>query len=99
VGRVYPFFSGFMKIRRDPKAVEVIHETVGVPMAYLPLLVVSENPLNLALSAIERILLDPVESTAHQKEPVPIEQTQVGVDFVPGDLSVENQPLRGRSLV
>jgi uncharacterized membrane protein YphA (DoxX/SURF4 family) len=35
-------FSGFMKIRRDPKAVKVIHETVGVPMAYPPLLAACE---------------------------------------------------------
>jgi len=35
-------FSGVAKIRRDPKVVKVIHEIVGVPMRYLPLLVASE---------------------------------------------------------
>lgn len=31
-------YSGIAKIRRDPHVVQVIHETVGVPMGYLPLL-------------------------------------------------------------
>ena len=35
-------FSGLGKIRRDPKIVRVIHETVGVPMAYFPLLAACE---------------------------------------------------------
>jgi DoxX-like family len=35
-------FSGVMKIRRDPKVVKVIHEIVGVPMEYLPLLAACE---------------------------------------------------------
>jgi hypothetical protein len=35
-------FSGFGKIRRDPRQVKVIHETVGVPLKYFPLLAVCE---------------------------------------------------------
>src|SRR5450759_635182 len=35
-------FSGLGKIRRDPRQVTVIHETVGVPLKYLPLLAVCE---------------------------------------------------------
>jgi DoxX-like protein len=35
-------FSGVAKIRRDPKVVKVIHDTVGVPMEYLPLLAACE---------------------------------------------------------
>jgi DoxX-like family len=35
-------FSGLGKIRRDPRQVKVIHETVGVPLKYLPLLAVCE---------------------------------------------------------
>ena len=35
-------FSGVLKIRRDPKVVKVIHEVVGVPMAYLSLLAACE---------------------------------------------------------
>ena len=35
-------FSGVAKIRRDPKVVKVIHETVGVPLDYLPLLAACE---------------------------------------------------------
>lgn len=35
-------FSGIAKIRRDPKVVRVIHEVVGVPMKYLPLLAACE---------------------------------------------------------
>lgn len=35
-------FSGIGKIRREPRQVKVIHETVGVPMKYLPLLAVCE---------------------------------------------------------
>ena len=31
-------FSGFGKLRSDPHIVKVIHETVGVPMKYFPLL-------------------------------------------------------------
>jgi hypothetical protein len=35
-------FSGIGKIRRDPKIVKVIHEIVGVPMKYFPLLAACE---------------------------------------------------------
>ena len=35
-------FSGFGKIRRDPYVVKVVHETVGVPMKYLPALAACE---------------------------------------------------------
>jgi hypothetical protein len=35
-------FSALGKIRRDPKIVRVIHETVGVPMKYFPLLAACE---------------------------------------------------------
>ena len=35
-------FSGLGKIRRDPHQVKVIHETVGVPLKYFPLLAVCE---------------------------------------------------------
>jgi DoxX-like family len=35
-------FSGVAKIRRDPKVVKVIHEVVGVPIGYLPLLAACE---------------------------------------------------------
>jgi hypothetical protein len=35
-------FSGLGKIRGDPKIVRVIHETVGVPMKYFPLLAACE---------------------------------------------------------
>src|SRR5450759_3077530 len=35
-------FSGIGKVRRDPRQVKVIHETVGVPLKYLPLLAVCE---------------------------------------------------------
>ena len=35
-------FSGLMKIRRDPKVVKVIHDTVGVPMTYFPVLAACE---------------------------------------------------------
>jgi hypothetical protein len=35
-------FSGILKIRHDPKVVKVIHEIVGVPMEYLPLLATGE---------------------------------------------------------
>ena len=31
-------FSGIGKIRRDPRQVKVVHETVGVPLDYFPLL-------------------------------------------------------------
>ena len=31
-------FSGIGKIRRDPRQVKVIHETVGVPLSYFPVL-------------------------------------------------------------
>ena len=35
-------FSGIGKIRRDPHIVQVIHEVVGVPMKYFPLLAACE---------------------------------------------------------
>ena len=35
-------FSGLGKIRDDPRIVKVIHETVGVPLRYLPLLAACE---------------------------------------------------------
>jgi len=35
-------FSGFGKIRRDPHQMQVVHETVGVPLKYFPLLAACE---------------------------------------------------------
>jgi hypothetical protein len=35
-------FSGLGKIRRDPRQVRVVHETVGVPLKYFPLLAACE---------------------------------------------------------
>jgi len=35
-------FSALGKIRADPRIVKVIHETVGVPLRYLPLLAACE---------------------------------------------------------
>lgn len=35
-------FSGVAKIRRDPRVVKVVHETVGVPFKYFPLLAACE---------------------------------------------------------
>lgn len=35
-------FSGLGKIRRDPRQVKVIHQTVGVPLKYFPLLAACE---------------------------------------------------------
>ncbi len=35
-------FSALGKIRRDPRQVKVIHETLGVPFKYFPLLAVCE---------------------------------------------------------
>lgn len=35
-------FSGLGKLRRDPRIVRVIHELVGVPMKYFPLLAACE---------------------------------------------------------
>lgn len=35
-------FSGLGKIRRDPRQVKVIHEVVGVPLKYFPLLAACE---------------------------------------------------------
>jgi uncharacterized membrane protein YphA (DoxX/SURF4 family) len=35
-------FSGIGKLRNDPRIVKVIHEVVGVPMKYLPLLAACE---------------------------------------------------------
>jgi DoxX-like family len=31
-------FSGIAKIRRDPRVMKVVHETVGVPLKYFPVL-------------------------------------------------------------
>jgi hypothetical protein len=35
-------FSGVSKIRRDPLPVRVVHETVGLPLKYFPLLAACE---------------------------------------------------------
>jgi uncharacterized membrane protein YphA (DoxX/SURF4 family) len=35
-------YSGIGKIRRDPLQVKVVHETVGVPFKYFPLLAACE---------------------------------------------------------
>ena len=35
-------FSGFGKLRKDPHVVQVIHEIVGIPMKYFPLLAACE---------------------------------------------------------
>lgn len=35
-------FSGLGKLRRDPRIVQVIHEVIGVPLKYLPLLAACE---------------------------------------------------------
>jgi uncharacterized membrane protein YphA (DoxX/SURF4 family) len=35
-------FSGIGKIRRDPHIVQVIHEVIGVPLKYFPLLAACE---------------------------------------------------------
>lgn len=35
-------FSGFGKIRRDPRQVKVVNETVGVPLKFFPLLAACE---------------------------------------------------------
>jgi hypothetical protein len=35
-------FSGLGKIRRDPRQLRVVHETVGVPLKYIPLLAALE---------------------------------------------------------
>ena len=35
-------WSGVAKVRRDPNVVRVIHEVVGVPLRYLPLLAACE---------------------------------------------------------
>jgi uncharacterized membrane protein YphA (DoxX/SURF4 family) len=35
-------FSGIGKLRHDPKIVKVIHEIVGIPMKYFPLLAACE---------------------------------------------------------
>jgi len=35
-------WSGVAKVRRDPNVVRVIHEVVGVPLRYLPLLAICE---------------------------------------------------------
>jgi hypothetical protein len=41
--------SGVAKIRRDPKVVHVIHETVGVPLKFFPLLALCEFAAALGL--------------------------------------------------
>jgi len=35
-------FSGLGKIRRDPRQVRVVHEVIGVPLKYFPLLAACE---------------------------------------------------------
>ena len=35
-------FSGVGKLRRDPRIVQVVHEVVGVPLHYFPLLAACE---------------------------------------------------------
>ncbi len=35
-------FSGVGKIRRDPIPVKVVHETIGIPLKYLPMLAACE---------------------------------------------------------
>lgn len=35
-------FSGIGKIRRDPHQVRVVHETIGLPLGYFPLLAACE---------------------------------------------------------
>jgi len=35
-------FSGLGKIRRDPRQVVVIHDTIGIPLKYFPLLAACE---------------------------------------------------------
>jgi hypothetical protein len=35
-------FSGLGKFRRDPRQVRVLHETVGVPLRYIPMLAACE---------------------------------------------------------
>ena len=35
-------FSGLGKIRRDPRQMKVIHETLGIPLKYFPLLAACE---------------------------------------------------------
>lgn len=44
-------FSGLGKLRRDPRIVQIVHEVVGVPLKYFPLLAVCEfaGALGLAL--------------------------------------------------
>ncbi len=42
-------FSGLGKIRRDRRQVKVIHETVGVPLKYFPLLAACEFAGSLGL--------------------------------------------------
>ena len=51
-------FSGFMKIRRDPYVVRIIHEIVGVPLAYFPLLAACEfvGALGLVLGIVWPLL-------------------------------------------
>jgi hypothetical protein len=35
-------FSGLGKLRRDPRIVRIIHEVIGVPLKYFPLLAACE---------------------------------------------------------
>ena len=46
-------FSGIGRVRRDPRQVHVVHEQVGVPLNYFPLLAACEfaAAVGLALSA------------------------------------------------
>ena len=34
--------SGIMKLRRDPRKVQTVHEVVGVPLSYFPLLAICQ---------------------------------------------------------
>ena len=44
-------FSGIMKVRQDPQIVQIIHDTIGVPLAYFPVLAVCEFAAALGLLA------------------------------------------------
>lgn len=35
-------FSGVLKVRRDPRVITIIHDTIGVPMEYMNLLAACE---------------------------------------------------------
>jgi DoxX-like protein len=48
---VTSLFSATLKVRRDAKVVKIIHETVGVPVKYFPLLAACEVAGGLGLLA------------------------------------------------